>query len=201
LGRVLGASGVDAVLTVDVHSDRAVELLGIPVRSLSPAGVLAEALGDLDDAAVIVAPDEGARGRARELASALGAGHPCVWLQKRRTRTGVAHVSLHGEVGPSAIVVDDILDTGGTLISCCRELRRRGAHTLDIAVTHGLFTGDGWHELLGMARTIHVTDTVPGAHAHAGTRIQLHRVAPLLRAALAGPGGGPGRRSAGSPVP
>lgn len=195
LGRMLEASGVDAVLTVDVHSDEAVRLLGLPVCSLSPAAVLADALRDDDDAAVIVAPDEGARGRAGELAAALRADHPCIWLRKRRTRTGVGHVSLHGEVRPSAVVVDDILDTGGTLISCCHELRRRGAHTIDIAVTHGLFTGEGWRELLGLARTIHVTDTVPEAHALASTAVQVHPVAPLLRAALAGPGGARVRES------
>ncbi|HET9013071.1 MAG TPA: ribose-phosphate diphosphokinase [Gemmatimonadaceae bacterium] len=195
LGRVLKASGIDTVLTVDVHSGEAVRLLGLPVRSLSPAAVLADALRDVDDAAVIVAPDEGARGRAGELAAALGAHHPRVWLRKRRTRAGVEHVSLHGEVRPSAVVVDDILDTGGTLISCCHELRRRGVHTIDIAVTHGLFTGDGWRELLGLVRTIHVTDTVPEAQAHAGPSVRVHGVARLLRAALAGPGGARARES------
>ena len=184
LGRVLKASGIDTVLTVDVHSDEAVGLLGLPVRSLSPAAVLADALRDADDA-VIVAPDEGARARAEELAAALGVRHPCVWLRKRRTRGGVEHVSLHGQVRPSAVVVDDILDTGGTLISCCRELRRRGARTIDIAVTHGLFTGDRWRELLGLARAIHVTDTVPEARSHASASVLVHPVAAVLAPAVA----------------
>jgi ribose-phosphate pyrophosphokinase len=153
------------------------------------------------DDAVIVAPDEGARGRAGELAAALGARHPCAWLRKRRTRAGIEHVSLHGEVRPSAVVVDDILDTGGTLISCCRELRRRGARTIDVAVTHGLFTGEGWGELPGLVRTIHVTDTVPEAHAHASTSVLVHPVGPLLRTALASAGGAHADDRRGSPVP
>ena len=201
VGRVLKASGVDTVLTVDVHSDEAVRLLGLPLRSLSPSSVLAEALRDVDAAAVIAAPDEGARGRAAELAAALGPGHPCLWLRKRRTRAGVGHISLHGEVRPSAVVVDDILDTGGTLISCCRELRRRGARTIDIAVAHGLFTGDGWRELQGLARTIHVTDTVPEARSFAGGHVQVHPVAAVLQAALTDLEEAHARHEGGAPVP
>jgi ribose-phosphate pyrophosphokinase len=186
LGRTLAASGVDALLTVDPHSDAAIRLLGLPVRSLPAAAVLADALRDADGDAVIVAPDEGAIRRAGELAAALGAGHSRAWLRKRRTPAGVAHASLHGQVRASAIVVDDILDTGGTLISCCQELRRRGARTIDIAVTHGLFTGDRWRELLDLARTIHVTDTVPEASSHASASVHVHPIAAVLGTVVAG---------------
>jgi ribose-phosphate pyrophosphokinase len=179
LGALLRASGVDDVLTVDVHSGEAARLVGVPVSSLSSAALLASAL-DVHNAAVVVAPDHGARARARELADALGSGHRVAWLEKRRTAEGVVHTALHGELGPRAVVVDDILDTGGTLVSCCRELRRHGVQTIDIAVTHGLFTGEAWRELLELARTIHVTDTVPEAAARATARIVVHRIAPWL---------------------
>lgn len=179
LGELLHASGVDALVTVDIHSDAAAQLLGMPVTSLSPARLLASTL-DADDTTTVVAPDRGARARAAELAGALRCGPDVAWVEKRRTPDGVAHTALHGELGAHAVVVDDILDTGATLVSCCRELRRRGVATIDIAVTHGLFTGERWRELLGLARTIHVTDTVPEARAHSSSRVLVHRVAPLL---------------------
>lgn len=179
LGGLLRASGVDDVLTVDVHSGEAARLIGIPLSSLSSAALLASVL-DVHDAAVVVAPDRGACARARELADALGSGHRVAWLDKRRTPEGVVHTALHGELGPHAVIVDDILDTGGTLVSCCRELRRHGVQTIDIAVTHGLFTGEVWRELLELAQTIHVTDTVPEVAERATARIVVHRIAPWL---------------------
>ena len=179
LGGLFRASGVDDVLTVDVHSGEAARLIGIPLSSLSSAALLASFL-DVHDAAVVVAPDRGARARARELADALGSGHRVAWLDKRRTPEGVVHTALHGELGPYAVVVDDILDTGGTLVSCCRELRRHGVQMIDIAVTHGLFTGEAWRELLELAQTIHVTDTVPEVAERATARIVVHRIAPWL---------------------
>jgi ribose-phosphate pyrophosphokinase len=190
LGRALAASGVDELITVDVHSDEAVRLLGLPVRSLSPAPVLAKAVGRVDADVVIVAPDEGALERAGELASALGIERRVSWLRKRRTPAGIVHAALHGEARGRAVVVDDILDTGGTLISCCHELRRSGVDTIDIAVTHGLFTGDAWRELLALARVIHVTDTVPDVHAQAGASIEVHPVGSLLAPALGAARGG-----------
>jgi ribose-phosphate pyrophosphokinase len=179
LGGLLRASGVDDVLTVDIHSGAAARLLGLPVSSLSSASLLASAL-HVHDAAVGVAVDHGARTRASDLADALGSGHQVAWLDKRRTPEGVVHTALHGELGPHAVVVDDILDTGGTLVSCCRELRRHGVQTIDIAVTHGLFTADAWRELLELARAIHVTDTVPEVTTRPTARVVVHRIAPWL---------------------
>jgi len=185
LGDLLAASGVDEVLTVDIHSDEAARLLGLPVESLASGALLASVLDDLDEGAVVVAPDHGALARARDLAEALGPGHEVAWLEKRRTPAGVVHAAFNGEVRRHAIVIDDILDTGETLVSCCRELRRRGVRTIDIAVTHALFTGDAWRELLDLVRTIHVTDTVPEARARASARIEVHAIAPLLEPAIA----------------
>ena len=183
LGRLLHASGVDDVLTVDIHSAEAARLLALPVTSLSSAALLAPVL-DVHDAAVVVAPDQGAYARARELADAFGSGHQVARLDKRSTPEGVMHTALRGELARHAVIVDDILDTGGTLVSCCRELRGRGVKTIDIAVTHGLFTGEAWRELLALAQTIHVTDTVPEVATHATDRIVVHRIAPWLTPVL-----------------
>jgi ribose-phosphate pyrophosphokinase len=197
LGRVLAASGFEGVVTIDIHSDAAGELIGLPITSLSPAALLAQELEDTVTAdTIVVAPDRGAQARARRAAEALGLAHPVAWLDKTREAGGVTHVGVVGELGSHAIVVDDILDTGGTLVSCCRMLRSLDVEQITVAVTHGLFTGSRWHELADLGVTaIHTTDSVPDAHARAlggpgRTRapgadlVRIHSVVPLLAEAI-----------------
>lgn len=194
LGRLLAACAVEDVVAIDVHSQAARELAGLPVRSLSPASLFARELdGSTDADTVVVAPDQGAVDRSRALADELGSERPIAWLEKERSRRGVTHRRLVGDLAERALVVDDILDTGGTLVSCCRELQARGVRETTVAVTHGLFTGRGWQELADLGvRAIHVTDSVPEARARASHLVRVHPVGPFLCEALAWPG--PGQR-------
>ena len=187
VGQILAACGVDELITIDIHSPRATELLEMPVTSLSPADLFAAQLerSDLLDA-VIVAPDEGAIDRSRAVAEAAGIARPIVHLRKERTATGVVHRNVVGEVGRRAVVIDDILDTGGTLISCCRELRGRGVDETVVMVTHGLFTGDRWKELLSLAAELYVTDSVPSTADRPPEGVRILSVRPLIQQALAG---------------
>ena len=91
VGELLRASGIDEVVCVDAHSDLAGDVLGIPITSLSPAPLLADALpGRWREGVTFVAPDEGAIARCGAVAAAAGAGGPIVWVRKRRTPAGVA---------------------------------------------------------------------------------------------------------------
>jgi ribose-phosphate pyrophosphokinase len=185
-GDLLRAAGVADAITIDVHSDHAAECLGVSLRSLSPAALFAEALAreGLHELSV-VAPDEGAIERCEAVIGAAGIRAPLAYLRKRRDRDGVVHGDLIGVVTPRVAIVDDILDTGATLVSACRELRRWGAREITVCATHGLFTGERWRELslLGVRR-IYVTDTVPSARDHEGDLIRLLPVGRLLVDAL-----------------
>jgi ribose-phosphate pyrophosphokinase len=186
VGRVLAGVGVAGAVTVDVHSARVVEVFAVPLVSLSPAAIFADALRALAlDDATVVAPDEGARERAEAVRVALGIGRPVVSFVKMRAETGIRHVAVHGQVGRSAIVVDDILDTGGTLVSACERLREAGTRTIVVAVTHGLFTGKAWERLwdLGVGR-IYCTDTTPSARI-GDHRVSVLSIAPVLAGYLA----------------
>jgi ribose-phosphate pyrophosphokinase len=186
-GALLTAAGIDAVVTVDVHSPAAPELLGVPITSLSATDALAAALEPEWTAADVafVAPDEGARERCHALADAVGGSRPIVVMAKRRSATGVVHTKPAGTVGRRVVLVDDILDTGGTLISCCRWLAREGVTEAAVVVTHGVLTGDAWRELPSLGvRRLWMTDTVPGAAqraAGAGVVSIAPVVAPVLR--------------------
>jgi len=187
LGRLLHASGAEEVVTVDVHSRRVHDLFPLPVESLSPAAVFAAEIerDGLTDISV-VAPDEGAVERCEAVRTAAGIPRPLARLRKTRTERGVVHTALHGAVGPRAVIVDDILDTGGTLVSACEALGRAGVRDIRIMVTHGLFTGAAWQRLwsLGVSR-IYCTDTTPPPPA--GDAISVLSVAPLLAAHLKAP--------------
>jgi ribose-phosphate pyrophosphokinase len=180
LGKLFRASGVDKVVTVDVHSHRAGNLFPIPVLSISPAPIFANVITEnaLPDA-TLVAPDEGAVFRCEALRNELGLQMPLAYFTKTRTPEGVTS-ELHGEVGEQAVVVDDILDTGDTLVACCQTLWDVGVKELLILVSHGLFTGNQWQRLWGLGvKQIYCTDTVP--RHPSDRRIKRVSVAPLLR--------------------
>jgi len=188
VGELLGGSGVDDVVTVDVHSAAASDVLGLPVTSLSSAGPLAAALssdwtsGDV----TFVAPDEGAIGRCRTLARAASSVRPIAYLTKRRSAAGIVHMRLVGDVSRRVVIVDDILDTGATLLSGCGILAARGVEEIGVVVTHPVLTGREWRRLwsVGMQR-LWVTDTIPGRRARAAGA-EIVPVAPLLAPVLRG---------------
>jgi ribose-phosphate pyrophosphokinase len=184
VGSLVRASGCDQVVTVDVHSDKAKELFPVPLTSISPASIFAEAIAQYGlSRATVVAPDEGAIARCEAVRNAAGMMPPgkVPYFQKRRTETGITHVGPIGEVGREALIVDDILDTGGTLVSACEKLFRVGAEEVNVMVTHGLFTGTRWKELfrLGVKR-IFCTDSVPLPSWLKEDRIVSLSVNPLL---------------------
>lgn len=185
-GELLRASRVDRVVTVDVHSGSIHRLFPIPVCSLSPAPVFAAELARLGFGdPTIVAPDEGALERAEAVRQAAGIDRPLAHFTKRRTEAGIVHSMLHGEIGRRVVVVDDILDTGGTLVSACEALRSAGAEEIVIMATHGLFTGTRWQALpsLGVAR-IFCTDTTPLPERAAAAGVVVLPVAELIAAHL-----------------
>jgi len=139
-------------------------VITLPVVSLSPAGIFADAITRHGlTGATIVAPDEGAIGRCEAVRAAAGMTPAKIpYFEKHRTETGIIHTASVGDVGPRAVIIDDILDTGGTLLSACKRLSMAGVQQIDVMVTHGLFTGTRWKDLyhLGVKR-IFCTDSVP----------------------------------------
>lgn len=187
-GRMVRSSGFDRILTVDVHSRAATQQFGLSLLSLSPAPLLAEALqaGGLADA-TLVAPDNGAISRCEAVHVALGLPPAKIpYFAKRRTASGLDHSGPIGAVGPRAVLIDDILDTGATLVLACEKLRQTGVGELYVMVTHGLFTGRHWENLWSAGvRRIYCTDTVPSPLGLDEGEIVRLSVLPLLQTTLA----------------
>ena len=193
IGSLLQASGVNQLITVDVHSEHDKELLGLPVRSLSTAGIFAEVLkGQSLTDATIVAPDNGAISRCEAVKKAAGLPiGETPYFEKRRTEKGIIHHGPVGRVGSRVVIIDDMLDTGGTLASACEKLRDAKVEEIYIFVTHGLFTGSDWTKLWSLGvRRIFCTDTVPLRSDLDATNISVLPAARLLREELSAKGEG-----------
>ena len=189
VGSLLQAAGVDEVCTIDVHSERDKQLFPIPLLSTFPARIFANAIGEhhLIDA-TIVAPDNGAIPRCRSVNAALGRPTSDVpYLEKRRGEMGIRHTKMHGNAGPRAVIIDDILDTGATLISACDNLLQSGTSEIFIMVTHGLFTGSDWRKLWSLkVNRIFCMDTIPPAKdVLEESRITIVSVGQLLKEQIA----------------
>ena len=184
VGALLKSSGIDDVVTVDVHSERDKQLFPIPLTSLSTNSLFADTLrnhGLLH--ATIVAPDNGAIGRCEAVKRA--AGMPVgetPYFEKKRTEKGIIHHGPVGAVGKKAVIIDDMIDTGGTLVSACEKLSALGVAEIYILVTHGLFTGSSWPQLwsLGVKRMF-CTDTVPLRSGMDFANISVVSAVPLIK--------------------
>ncbi len=198
VGQLLRGAGVDAVVTVDAHSERDRELLEMPLASVSPAGMWAATMRARELAgAALAAPDQGAVARCEAVREHLGGTAPIVSFEKRRTRGGVELGEPSSAPGERVVLVDDILDTGQTLVLAARALARHGAREIHILATHGIFSGNRWRELLQPpVRSLTVTDTV--AARRGNEHVPRLPVAPLLRAWVAARHGDSG---AGAPTP
>lgn len=186
-GAVLKASGLDEIWTVDLHSEQDRKLFPLPLESLFPCAIFRESLGTLPlNGGCFVSPDQGAIPRCQAMMSAAGMkSGSLVCFEKRRTESGIVHHVPVGKVERCAVIVDDILDTGATLVSACEKLVAAGAEELYICVTHGLFTGKEWHNLWSLpVKHIFCTDTIPACANIRDSRITVLPVAPVLREIL-----------------
>jgi ribose-phosphate pyrophosphokinase len=184
MGSLLQTAGVDEIITIDTHSKLDEKLIGLPLTSQSSSSLFIAAIQSLDwgDNVTIVAPDEGAITRAQMMADALGVSHPVAHLVKKHV-DGIVHLNLFGEVSTRVLIVDDIIDSGRTLVSACNVLRDRGVQDIAVIVTHGLFTGGAWKRLFGLGvRTIFVSDSCPEATAQRHPNVHVILLKPLLPA-------------------
>lgn len=182
IGKVLSASGVNEVITVDIHSSHVKQLFPIPLISLSPSGVFASEIKKMSlQNATIVAPDEGAIKRCEKIAKETGNINNIAYIEKKRSEKGIKHLNLHGKVGQQAVLVDDILDTGKTLVSACEKLLEKGVKEIHVFVTHGLFTGNEWKKLWGLGvKYIYCTDSIPLPEHAVAKNITVLSIIPLI---------------------
>ncbi len=164
VANLIGVSGVDRVLTVDLHSDQIQGFFDIAVDNVYASPVL---LGDVwkkkYDDMVVVSPDVGGVVRARALAKRLDDAD-LVIIDKRRSKANQSEVmNIIGEVeGKACVLIDDMVDTAGTLCEAARSLMEEGAVAVHAAITHPVLSGPSLKRISESPLTqVIVTDTIP----------------------------------------
>jgi ribose-phosphate pyrophosphokinase len=184
VANTLTMTGVDRVLTLDMHAAQIQGFYEVPVDHLYAKPVLLRALRKLDIAnPVMVTPDVGGIKMARSYAKALGADLAIV--DKRRvsgSEITVEHV-IGAVADRNVIIVDDMISTGGSISEAARIVRKHGARQIVLAVSHGVFCGPAIERLDACpADKVLVTDSIPLRNAPA--RVQVVSVAGLLGQAI-----------------
>ena len=184
LANMLTTAGVDRVLTMDLHASQIQGFFDIPVDHLYGSTVFEEffEMQPMENL-VVVAPDVGASKVARAYAKRLGAD--LALIDKRRPEANIAEVmNIIGEVdGRNCLLIDDMVDTGGTLCSAAEALREAGALDIQAFCTHPLLSGPALERVEDseLSRLI-VTDTVPLKQS--SSKIHVISVAPLFADAI-----------------
>ncbi len=166
VAKTLEAVGVDRVLAMDLHSGQAQGFFEVPVDHMTAMPMLTQWFMDqaFNEELVIVSPDAGRVKVARNFARKIG----CHWavMEKERPAQQVAEIGyVVGDVkGKTAVLVDDMIDTAGTLCAAARTVLDEGAARIIAVATHGIFSGPAYERLAydqsGIERIV-VTDTVP----------------------------------------
>ena len=184
---LLTASGADRILTMDLHAAQIQGFFNIPVDHLFAAPVILDAVRKMDiEDLTIVSPDVGGVERARAFAKRLGSALAIV--DKRRTGKNEAEVvNVIGDVeGKTVMILDDIIDTAGTLIKGTEALKSHGASRVFAAGVHPVLSGPAIDRINdSVLESVLVTNTIPVASAAARcVRLRSFSVAPLLGEAI-----------------
>ena len=184
-------AGVDRVMTLDLHAGQIQGFFDIPTDNLFAAPLFARDIQETCTSGelVVVSPDVGGVVRARALAKRLGTNVPIAICDKRRERAGHSEV-MHviGEVeGARCVLVDDIVDSGGTLVNAANALLAQGATEVHAYITHGVLSGGAVSRITNSKlKTLVITDSImPTEAVKAAKNIRVITIAKLLAEGIA----------------
>lgn len=183
---ILTTAGADRILTMDLHAAQIQGYFDIPVDHLLGVPILAKYFieKDIKDL-VIVSPDLGSVTRARNFANHLDA--PIAIIDKRRPQANVAEVmNIIGDIeGKNVILIDDMIDTAGTITQGADALKKFGAKDVYACCTHPILSGPAIERIQNsVIKELIVTDTVPLAEDKMIDKIQVRTVAPVFGEAI-----------------
>lgn len=179
-------AGADRVISMDLHAAQIQGYFDIPVDHLSGVPILAEYFKDLvDEETVVVSPDLGGVTRARAFANLLDL--PIAIIEKRRPKANVSEVmNVIGDInGKNVILIDDIIDTAGTIAKAASVLKNFGAKKVYGCATHGVLSGPAIERIRDSElEKFIITDTIPLPEDKKIEKIEVVSVAPLFAEAI-----------------
>ena len=163
VSNLITKAGADRIVTVDLHAGQIQGFFDIPVDNLFATPIFARhARKKIKSKKIVcVAPDVGGTERARALGKLLGVGLAIV--DKRRPKPGKSQVmNVIGDVkNNTCIIVDDIIDSGGTIVNAAKALKERGAKEVYVYITHGVLSGDAVKKIKNsVIKNLVITDTI-----------------------------------------
>lgn len=149
VANIITSAGADRVLTIDLHAGQIQGFFDIPVDNLYASPIFARDIKEnfKPETSVVVSPDVGGLVRARDIAKRIGADLAIV--DKRRPKAGVSEVmNIIGDIeGKNCIIVDDMIDSGGTLCNAAEALLEKGAISVSAYITHGVLSGKAYERI------------------------------------------------------
>lgn len=188
VANLITRAGADRVLTLDLHAGQIQGFFDIPTDNLFAAPVIVRDIKEqfVENNTMVVSPDVGGVVRARGLAKRIGA--PLAIVDKRREQAGESEVmNIIGDVKDhSCILVDDIVDSGGTLCNAADALLAQGATDVSAYITHGVLSGGAVARITSSSlKHLVVTDTIPATEAvRVSENIRVISIAPLIGEAI-----------------
>ena len=185
---ILERSGIDRVLTVELHSEQIQGFFNIPVDNVYGTKVMRDDILKMNsDKQLVVSPDVGGVVRSRALAKVLGLSDLAI-IDKRRDETNKSEVmNVIGDVkNKDCIIVDDIVDTAGTLCNAASALKEKGASKVYAYIVHPVLSGNAIDKISqSKLDQLVVTDTIPlSEEARACKKIRIITMAPTLAEAI-----------------
>jgi ribose-phosphate pyrophosphokinase len=190
VANMIAHSGIERVLTMDLHATQIQGFFDIPVDNLYASPIFSldirhQFTDDLNNL-MIVSPDVGGVARARELAKRLGA--PLSIVDKRREKAGeIAEMTVIGNVeGKKCLIIDDICDTAGTLCKAAEVIMQNGASEVHAYITHGVLSGPAVERISNsVMKSLVITDSIEAsAPVKASKNIRIVPTAPLFAQAI-----------------
>lgn len=186
IANLLTTAGADRVISMDLHAAQIQGYFDIPVDHLSGVPILADYFKSIaDEETVIVSPDLGGVTRARAFANLLDL--PIAIIEKRRPKANMAEVmNVIGDINnKNVIIVDDIIDTAGTIAQAASVLKNFGAKKVYACATHGVLSGPAIERIQdSQLEKFVITDTIPLAEEKKIDKIDVVTVAPLFAEAI-----------------
>ncbi len=184
VANLMSAAGLNRVVTVDLHAGQIQGFFDIPVDHLAAAPALADYFKGLNlEDLIVVSPDLGGVTRARNMADLLGTG--IAIIEKRRPRPGCAEVmNLIGDVkGKTCIMIDDMVDTAGSLCEGAKALNKLGAKAVYACCSHGILTDPAVQRIQDSCiKQLVITNTIPLDPKKKNDKIVSISLAPMLAA-------------------
>ena len=186
---ILTAAGADRVLTMDLHASQIQGYFNIPVDHLLGSPILAKSFVEKgfseQDDVVVVSPDLGSVTRARKFADKLNA--PIAIIDKRRPKANVSEImNIIGDInGKRCILIDDMIDTAGTIANAANALKELGAKNVYACCTHGVLSGPAFERINNSAiEELIMLNTIPLPEREGLEKFKSISVAPLFAEAI-----------------